>query len=53
MLMEKNQVGRFTNMLGIDMVHSYMVGNMASDILAGQNAGLKVILLESGYGTAK
>lgn len=36
----------------IDMQHSYMVGDRASDIMAGQNAGVKTILLESGYGTA-
>lgn len=36
----------------IDMSKSYMVGDRASDIVAGQNAGLKTILLESGYGTA-
>lgn len=29
---------------------SYMVGDRASDILAGQKAGLKTILVESGYG---
>lgn len=36
----------------IDMKTSYMVGDRASDILMGQKAGLKTILLESGYGTA-
>ena len=36
----------------IDMERSYMVGDRASDILAGQNAGIRTILLESGYGTA-
>lgn len=35
----------------IDLSHSYMVGDRASDILCGKNAGLKTILLESGYGT--
>lgn len=35
----------------IDMTNSYMVGDRASDILAGQKAGLKTVLLESGYGT--
>ncbi len=35
----------------IDMTNSYMVGDRASDILAGQRAGLKTVLLESGYGT--
>lgn len=35
----------------IDMEHSYMVGDRASDIQAGINVGIKTILLESGYGT--
>lgn len=34
----------------IDMVRSYMVGDRAGDILAGQKTGLTTILLESGYG---
>ena len=37
----------------INMQGSYMVGDRASDILAGQNIGVKTILLESGYGTAR
>lgn len=37
----------------IDMKTSYMVGDRASDILMGKKAGLKTILLESGYGTAR
>lgn len=32
---------------------SYMIGDRASDILCGQNAGLRTVLLESGYGTAR
>ncbi len=36
----------------IEMRNSYMIGDRASDIAAGQNAGVKTILLESGYGTA-
>lgn len=35
---------------GIDRVESYMVGDRASDIMCGQNAGLKTVWLESGYG---
>ena len=35
------------------MTNSYMVGDRAGDIIAGQNAGVKTILLESGYGTAR
>lgn len=37
----------------IDMDKSYMVGDRAADILAGKKAGIKTILLESGYGTAR
>lgn len=37
----------------IDMTRSYMVGDRASDLICGQNAGLKTILLESGYGTKR
>lgn len=33
----------------IDMANSYMVGDRVGDIFAGQNAGVKTILLESGY----
>lgn len=39
------------NKFDIDMINSYMVGDRAGDIIAGQNAGIKTILLESGYGT--
>lgn len=38
--------------LVIDLQRSYMVGDRACDILMGQNAGIKTVLLESGYGTA-
>lgn len=37
----------------IDMDKSYMVGDRAADILTGQKAELKTVLLESGYGTAR
>ncbi len=37
----------------IDVLNSYMVGDRAGDIIAGQNVGIKTILLESGYGTAR
>ena len=30
-----------------------MVGDRAGDIMAGKNAGLKTVLVESGYGTAR
>lgn len=35
----------------IDMKKSYMIGDRAGDIIAGKRAGLKTILLESGYGS--
>ena len=38
---------------GIDMQRSYMIGDRADDIIAGQNAGIRTVLLESGYGTAR
>ncbi len=34
----------------IDLKKSYMIGDRAGDILAGQNAGLKTILVCTGYG---
>lgn len=37
----------------IDLAGSYMVGDRAGDILAGQNMGIRTILLESGYGTGR
>lgn len=37
----------------IALEKSYMVGDRASDILMGQRAGIKTILLESGYGTGR
>lgn len=40
-------------MFDIDMNKSYMVGDRAGDIIAGQNAGVRTVLLESGYGMAR
>lgn len=37
----------------VDMGRSFMVGDRSSDIRLGDNAGLKTILLESGYGTSR
>ena len=37
----------------IDMNRSFMIGDRAGDIIAGQKAGLKTILLESGYGSER
>lgn len=40
------------NDFNIDMNRSFMVGDRAGDILTGQRAGIKTVLLESGYGLA-
>jgi D,D-heptose 1,7-bisphosphate phosphatase len=37
----------------IDMEKSFFVGDRAGDIMAGRNAGIKTVLLESGYGTER
>ncbi len=37
----------------INLAKSYMVGDRAGDILAGQNLGIRTVLLESGYGTGR
>jgi len=50
----KPQTGLFIQAMKdfpIDLENSYMVGDRATDIIAGQNIGIKTILLESGYGT--
>lgn len=35
----------------IDLTNSYMVGDRAGDVIAGRNAKVKTILVQSGYGT--
>lgn len=37
----------------IDLRKSYMIGDRASDIQLGKNAGLKTILVNSGYGVER
>lgn len=37
----------------IDMEHSYLAGDRACDIRMGEQAGLRTILLESGYGSER
>lgn len=37
----------------IDEKRSYMIGDRAGDIIAGQKMGFQTILVESGYGTAR
>lgn len=38
---------------GVDRGRSWFVGDRASDVQTGINAGLRTALLESGYGTAR
>lgn len=35
---------------GIDLSGSYMVGDRAGDILTGKNAGIRTVLVNTGYG---
>ena len=38
------------NEMGIDLCHSYMVGDAASDLLAGQRAGCRTFMVLTGRG---
>lgn len=52
----KPQIGMFEKAcreFEIDLKRSYMIGDRAGDILAGQNINLQTILVESGYGTTR
>lgn len=46
-------INRACEELNIDLSHSWMVGDRASDILMAKNAGIKSVLVESGYGTER
>jgi histidinol-phosphate phosphatase family protein len=37
--------------LGIDLTRSFFVGDRTSDVECGRNAGMRTILVETGYGT--
>lgn len=53
-LCRKPETGMFRQAaedLNIDLGLSYMVGDNLKDILAGQNAGVKTVLVRTGYGT--
>ena len=36
--------------LGIDLARSFFVGDMATDIECGRNAGVRTVLVATGYG---
>lgn len=36
----------------LDLARSYLIGDKASDVGCGQNAGVKTILVQTGYGAA-
>ena len=36
--------------LGIDLASSWMIGDKTADVLAGRNAGLRTVLVKTGYG---
>jgi D-glycero-D-manno-heptose 1,7-bisphosphate phosphatase len=38
---------------GLDLARSYLVGDKASDIGCGRNAGVKTILVQTGYGAGE
>lgn len=49
----KPEIGMFQEAcreFDIDLASSYMVGDRAGDIMAGQKLGIKTILVKSGYG---
>lgn len=37
-------------MFGIDVENSWMIGDKALDVMLGHNAGLRTVLVETGYG---
>lgn len=37
--------------LGIDVARSFFIGDRTSDVECGRNAGMRTILVETGYGT--
>jgi D-glycero-D-manno-heptose 1,7-bisphosphate phosphatase len=36
--------------LGIDVPHSFMIGDKAADVMLGKNAGCRAVLVRTGYG---
>ncbi len=50
---ETGMIERACGDFEIDMEHSYLAGDRACDIRMGEKAGLKTVLLESGYGTER
>lgn len=43
-------IGEAAREHGLDLARSWMVGDKASDIECGKNAGLRTVLVETGYG---
>jgi D,D-heptose 1,7-bisphosphate phosphatase len=39
--------------IDIDMGHSWFVGDRATDLLTGKNAGIKSVLVRTGYGSGR
>lgn len=50
---ETGMIDMACSQFDIDLTRSYMVGDRAGDIITGQKAGVKTVLLESGYGTSR
>lgn len=46
---EAGMVFKATQDLNIDLEKSFMVGDMSQDVLAGERAGLKTVLVRTGY----
>ena len=46
-----DMVVRASNDLGLDLGRSFFVGDKRSDIECGRNAGVRTILVRTGYGT--
>jgi D-glycero-D-manno-heptose 1,7-bisphosphate phosphatase len=43
-------ITRAARELGIDLARSWMVGDKTVDVLTGRNAGLRTVLVKTGYG---
>lgn len=50
---QTGMIKKATSKRKIDLTRSFFVGDRASDIETGNNAGVRTVLLESGYGTKR